>query len=193
MGKRPRADDRLTSIASSIEELRNRTETTDVHNIIRNLARSPQASSEARVIAEQIIDSRENDWWVQGAIYALTDELNDASNVLDRLVPFLDANAWSEFSNSAIAAISAIGALLHKEQSGYIYRLLVDEIKKDIIRSEQRDDAFWPVHLESLVRALDRGLRGDEAILHPIKVRSASDVPEHLIKAGQERAVRVSH
>ena len=176
-----------------LEQLRDRNHETDVHNLLRELAIKPGTSSEVLRIAKEVLDKREDDWWVQGAIYALTSELSEASRISGELIPYIDANLWEEFSNSAIAAISALGQVLSEKQDADLYRIILAEIKGDLKRSEEDSSNFWPVHLECLVRALDRGIRGNEAILYPLKIRTSQDIPKSLMAEAERRASRMLH
>lgn len=168
-------------------ELRKRGPDTDVHNLVRCLAKSGPVNDADRDTIEIILREMDDDWSVQGALYALCIDWKLTESYLSELFDLTKSEIWSNFNDSAITAFSVLGKYLNETQSPGVYAYLLNVIENDTRLFREDSDEFWPIHLESAVAALDYGLRGGEALITPHKVRSPSDVPHKLLLEAANR------
>ena len=177
-------------VESVYEALLKREQDSDVHNLLRALAMSSPPIPAYRKLAEDVLRERREDWWVQGALYALCYEWNIVSPYLSELKELIQVSSWAQFSNSAITAFSILGKHLYVTQDPDLYRVILSLVDEDTKLGIGSSENYWQVHLEAALAALDEGIRGPESLINPMEIRTPLEIPSNLLKIARERAGR---
>lgn len=178
----------VSDIGRIKDSLYGRNQHTDVSILLRCLAYSSPATTENVLIVETILKEKEQDWWMQGALYALCREWKLTEAYLQELFDLTQAQRWELFSDSATTAFSLLGSFLEEKQDSAVYAHLLRVIKYDEELFGILSPDFWPVHLEAAVNALDRGVRKVEALTRPYKISAPGDIPISLLQEATKRA-----
>jgi len=164
-----------------LDILKNRNIDTDVHNLIRIAAKRLGATQDIINLCREIISSKEDDWWMQGAVYAISEDLNRTEDFTRELLSTIEKYQWDAFPDTAIASFSALGIYANRSEDKYIIGELTKCLFEEIEEFDKNVGSRRPVRLEVICRSLDVSLRGPEGIYRPLRVSRPEDIPDYLL------------
>lgn len=139
------------------DRLRNPAIGDDFHNLLRVLALASPPTPENVVLAENFLADEIDDYDRQGAVYALCNYWGLAADYKERLVELGAPERWDDGSASSIAALNALGKLLHRDTDAGLLALLAQWLRHELAGSDLKRRA---VYAESLHRAIDIAING---------------------------------
>jgi hypothetical protein len=171
---------------NSIKEQLSNDAPIDVYNLVRAWALAVPASPQNVALVARFFDQSQDEWDLKGVIYALCDYWNLTDRYLRELKELVQATKWPSYSNAAIAAFSALGAYVNETKDPATCRELLTILEDDLAMASCGDARFSFEHLAACYAALDRAVRGKQAIIERHKFKSVSGIrPDVLVRAGE--------
>ncbi|MFN7933815.1 MAG: hypothetical protein U0R19_10830 [Bryobacteraceae bacterium] len=154
----------------------------DVYNLVRALALAAPASADNVALVARFLDESQDDWDLQGVIYALCHYWKLTGQYLGTLQGLLPPEKWRTHSSSATAAFSALGVYINETKDAAICRYLLEIMEQDLSMASSGDARFAFEHLAACYAALDRGVRGKPAVVEQHKFKALSDIRPEVVK-----------
>lgn len=177
-------DERVAVLAA----LRGRTESTEAHALLRSLSISGPPTPQLVEIAEQMWRIDNNDWWSQGAIYALCVDWGMTSNYIPWLVDGVSVNKWQRYPSTGIGVLSVLGSYLSKNHDSQILTILLSVLEEICQAESLGSELFWSTHLSCVWAAVEQAVRGADVIWDGPRVTSCRDIPEEILAKAKRLA-----
>ena len=173
---------------NSIKEQLSRSAPTDLYNLVRAFALAAPASPENVALVAKFLEESRDDWDLQGVVYALCHYWNLTKTYLGPLTELLPSVKWPTHSSSATAAFSALGAYVSETRDPTVCRDLLTILDEDLSMASSGNAQFSFEHLAACYAALDRAVRGKQAIIEQHKFKSVSDIRADVLSRAREIA-----
>lgn len=142
----------------------------DLYNLARALGLGAPASSENVELLEPLLMApATDDWGLHGVINALCIDWGLGANYLDRLLVLAGPRLWESHQSAAIAALSAIGGYLRKNDDRPTIGTLLQYLECASRSSGTGKPASLHEYSNQVWGALDQWLRGRDALVQPTR------------------------
>ena len=165
-------------LAEVIQRLRSSAIDEDAHNLLRVVGLACMPNEENVALVARFLEDDVDDYARQGAIYALCEYWNLASDHFKRLLELSSPSKWVTASASSMAALNAIGRALFNSPQQETFRTLLDWLEGEISSSRVEERS---VYIESLHKAIDVAMHGPDASKSYIRKRYPRDIDQRLL------------
>lgn len=133
----------------------------NLHQFARGIGHAtyPALPNDIKLV-ENILNRADDDYDMQGAVYALCSYWDLTPHYINSLLKYIELGQWEHFSSTAMAVFSAIGRYLYSHTDQEIAQKLFDNVKLDITLKSNNSDLYESIHLDCGIDAVMGSLYG---------------------------------